>query len=160
MIRLEKIDSENVWKIVKLRVSEEQEDFVASNAESLIEAYLTLSEHGQVLPFGIYADDVPVGFLMIGYDGADCTDAPLRIAPGNYSLWRFMIDERYQRRGYGRAALTEALSLIRSFPFGEAEYCYLSYEAENETAKRLYAEFGFEENGETDGDELVAVLKL
>jgi len=35
-----------------------------------------------------------------------------------------------------------------------------SYEPENELAKKLYASFGFEETGEMDGDEIVAVLKL
>ena len=41
-----------------------------------------------------------------------------------------------------------------------AEYVWLSYEPENEKAKALYRAFGFVENGEWDGDEIVAVLKL
>ena len=43
---------------------------------------------------------------------------------------------------------------------GKAEYCYLSYEPENINAKRLYSKFDFIENGEMDGEEIVAVLKL
>ena len=43
---------------------------------------------------------------------------------------------------------------------GQAELCWISYEPENEVAKKLYASFGFEETGEMDGDEIVAVLKL
>ena len=30
----------------------------------------------------------------------------------------------------------------------------------NDIAAKLYREFGFEENGEKDGDEIVAVIKL
>ena len=30
----------------------------------------------------------------------------------------------------------------------------------NEVARRLYRSFGFDETGETDGDEVIAVLKL
>ena len=53
-----------------------------------------------------------------------------------------------------------ALDFIRTWPCGKAEYCWISYEPENETAKKLYASFGFEETGEMDGEEVVAVMKL
>jgi len=53
-----------------------------------------------------------------------------------------------------------ALDFIKSFPCGKAEYCWLSYEQENITAKELYHSFGFVENGDMDGDEVIAILKL
>ena len=59
-----------------------------------------------------------------------------------------------------RARFAAALDYIRTFPCGSAEYCWLSYEPENKAAKALYNSFGFVENGETDGEEIVAVLKL
>lgn len=68
MLHLEKINGKNIWEILKLKVSESQKNFVASNDVSIIEAYLTITANGVVLPFGIYDDDIPVGFLMIGYD--------------------------------------------------------------------------------------------
>ena len=37
---------------------------------------------------------------------------------------------------------------------------WLSYEPENETARRLYASYGFVETGEMDGEEVIAVLRL
>lgn len=160
MIHLEKVDSHNVWKLLKLEVSEGQEDFVATNTESLIEAYLALAGGGHAFPFGIYDGETPVGFLMIGYDtDADWEDSP-EIAKNNYSIWRLMIDRQYQHRGFGRAALQLALDFVRTGPCGEAEYCYLSYEPENTAAKELYASFGFTETGETDGDEIVAAIRL
>ena len=160
MVRLEKLSAKNVWEILKLRVSREQEDFVATNTQSVVEAYLALAGNGHAFPFGVYADDTPVGFVMIGYDVDDTYEDPPQIAYGNYAIWRLMIDERYQGRGYGREALRAALDFVRTFPCGKAEACYLSYEPENTRAKALYASFGFAENGETDGDEIVAVLQL
>lgn len=160
MVTLKKITAENVWKIMKLRVNEEQENFVASNSQSVIEAYVALTNGGHALPYGIYDDETPVGFLMIGYDGEDSWEDAPQIAKGNYSLWRLMIDRNYQQRGYGKEAIRLALEVMRTFPFGPAEYCWLSYEPENEVAKKLYRSFGFEENGEKDEDEIIAVRKL
>ena len=97
---------------------------------------------------------------MIGYDvDNDWDDAP-EIAGGNYNLWRLMIDQAYQGRGYGREAVRLALEFIRSLPCGPADYCWLSYEPENDAARRLYSSFGFAETGEKDGEELIATLKL
>lgn len=160
MLQLEKITGKNVWDILKLCVSEEQKNFVAGNDISIIEAYTAITGNGYAFPFGIYEDDTPVGFLMIGFDTDDYwDDAPL-IAKGNYNLWRLMIDKRYQKKGYGKEAIRLALEFIKTFPCGEAEYCWLSYEPENETASRLYRSFGFVETGEMDGEERIAVLKL
>ena len=68
MIRLEKINGKNVWDALKLKVSDEQKKFVASNEISVIEAYTAITGNGYAFPFVIYNDDVPVGFLMIGFD--------------------------------------------------------------------------------------------
>ena len=38
--------------------------------------------------------------------------------------------------------------------------CALSYEPDNDVAAKLYHKLGFVENGELDGEEIVAVLKL
>ena len=71
-----------------------------------------------------------------------------------------MIDKEYQGRGFGKAALAASLDFIRTWPCGTAEYCWLSYEPENERARKLYSAMGFIENGEKDGDEIIAVLKI
>lgn len=160
MLRLERVNGKNVWDILKLTVKENQKNFVADNDISIIEAYTAITANGHAFPFGIYENETPVGFLMIGFDiDDDWEDAP-SIAKGNYNLWRLMIDKAYQRRGFGKEAVQLALDFIRSFPCGKAEYCWLSYEPENEAARRLYRSFGFSETGETDGEELIAVLRL
>lgn len=40
MINLKKVDGNNIWDILKLRVYDNQKEFVASNAVSIIEAYI------------------------------------------------------------------------------------------------------------------------
>ena len=71
-----------------------------------------------------------------------------------------MIDKNYQGKGLGKEAVRLALEFINTFPCGTGEYCWLSYEAENDIARQLYSSFGFVETGEKDGEELIAVLKL
>ena len=97
---------------------------------------------------------------MIGFGVDDYWDGAPPVATANYNLWRLMIDEKYQNKGYGREAVRLALDFINTLPCGKAECCWLSYEPENEIARRLYQSFGFEETGEMDCDELIAVLKL
>lgn len=160
MVRLEKISGKNVWDALRLFVKEDQREFVASNDVSIIEAYTAITANGYAFPFGIYDDEQMVGFLMIGFDKDDYWDDAPDIANGNYNLWRLMIDQKYQQRGYGRKTVELAIEFVRTFPCGKADYCWLSYEPENEVAKELYASFGFAETGEKDGEELIAVLRL
>ena len=163
MIHLEKIDYRNVWDIIDLEVTEPQEEFVASNRISLAEAYSVRDSETKAFPFGIYDDDRPVGFLMIGFNEAATYgdgEEPPKALDRNYSLWRLMIDKRYQKQGFGREAVRLALEFVRTWPHGKAEACVTSYNPENEVAKKLYASFGFVENGEMDDDEIIAVLKL
>lgn len=158
-MELRRVDGKNIWEIVRLSVAKEQSDFVATNTESLLEAYTTITSGGVALPFGIYDGDTPVGFVMLGYGAADDPEEPA-IAAGNYCIWRFMIDAAYQHRGYGKQALRLTLDYIRTYPCGSADCCWLSYEPENNAAKALYHSAGFSENGEMCGEEIVAVLKL
>lgn len=160
MVKLEPVTRHNIRQLLKLHVHEDQRDFVASNTESIVEAYLALSSGGHAWPFGIYDDDTPVGFLMIGYGADEEWENPPAFAREGYTLWRLMIDRTYQRRGYGRAAIGLALDFIRTFPCGRAETCYLSYEPDNARARSLYLSMGFVETGDMDGDETVAVLYL
>lgn len=122
MLRLEKVTGKNVWSILKLSVSQEQESFVAPNDVSIIEAYTAITGNGYAFPFGIYEDDIPVGFLMVGFDADDYWEDAPSIARGNYNLWRLMIDKNYQKKGYGKEAVRLALEFIKTFPCGKADF--------------------------------------
>lgn len=159
MIQLKKVDSGNIWEIIKLSVNHDQMDFVATNTRSILEAYITITSGLVALPFGIYNGDTPIGFVMFGFDTDGDAEEP-DIAVGNYCIWRFMIDKTYQGQGLGKKALQAAIEYLKSKPCGWAKYCWLSYEPENTGAKKLYESMGFLENGEMCGEEIVAVLPL
>ena len=164
MIHIEKIDPKNVWDVIDLKVKRDQKNFVASNSISIIQAYAAIDTKCKAFPFAVFNGKKVVGFLMVCYnEGAFYEiydEVPPKSLVNNYSICRLMIDKRYQGRGYGRETMKLALDFVRTFPCGQAEYCEISYEPENVIAKTLYQSFGFEENGEMDGEEVVAVLKL
>ena len=60
MITLRKVDKRNIWSIVRLKVHDEQQSFVATNTESMLQAYTTMTE-------GIYYEEILIGFVMFGY---------------------------------------------------------------------------------------------
>ncbi|MBO4534352.1 MAG: GNAT family N-acetyltransferase [Clostridia bacterium] len=167
-IHLEPICYDNFIDALKLKVTKVQRNYVARNIFSLAEAYAFQADGGKVFPFVIYNDKRPIGFVMIGYDiplDEDDDKEILWFIPKTYLVWRFMIDKRYQGKGYGKQAFQLALDFIRTWPAGKAEYAWLSYEPENEAARKLYASFGFVEepaafDPEEEDDEMPAVLKL
>ena len=160
MLKLKKINRNNIGEILKLEVFDNQKSFVATNNSSIIEAYIAITENNHVFTFGIYKDNTPIGFLMIGFDvNSDDEGAP-RIAKGNYNIWRLMIDKKFQGKGFGKKAINLALEFVKTFPCGTAKYCLLPYESDNDLARQLYKSIGFVETDEKDGEEIVAVLKL
>ena len=172
-IHLEKISWDNYIKVLKLRVTKEQENYVASNKASLIHAFLESSEGTPVYAFAIMNGKTVVGFMQImygddwtGYEREDWLNSEtFKEYEGKpyYYIWRFMVDKKYQQRGYGREALKQTLDFIKTFPNGKADYVLLSYEPANEVGKKLYGSFGFEEVFKEylhDDDEVTAMLKL
>ena len=59
--------------------------------------------------WAVYAGETPVGFVMI----ADEVDSPEYIP---HYLWKLLIDERHQRRGYGTATLDLIVEYFRDRP--------------------------------------------
>ena len=160
MLKLKKINTNNVAEILKLEVFDNQKSFVATNNSSIIEAYIAITENNDVFTFGIYKDDIPIGFLMIGYDVNSDEEGAPKIAKENYNIWRLMIDKKFQGKGFGKKAMNLALEFVNTFSCGTARYCWLSYESENDLARQLYKSVGFVEISEKDGDEIVAILEL
>ena len=148
-ITLRPITDENREAVIALSVREDQ-PFVATNEYSLREAAETEAKYpGVARPFAIYADEKLVGFCMFAVD-PDEEDEDDR-----YYLWRFMIDQNEQGKGYGQAALAE---IIRYFRNLGAERLLLSTDPENERGLHVYHKAGFLDTGCIDDGE--AVLRL
>lgn len=132
MVELREITQDNLEEVLNLRIYEHQESFVSSTAYSLAQAY-TYRE--TAFPFAIYADDTIVGFIMLGYYESR----------NQYTLWKFLIDKKYQNKGYGREALMQGIQYLKD-RFG-AEEVYTGVKPENKSAKHLYHSVGFQETG-------------
>ena len=159
MIQLKEITKRNIWKVCALEPFDEQKDFVAENIQSLAEAYATRNEGNNALPLAVYQDDELIGFVMIG-KGTVGNEEESDLIKENYCLWRLMIDRKFQGKGYGKQTMDAVMALIRTFPFGQAQKVWLSYEPENTRAKEIYNKYGFVENGEMCGNEIIAVYDL
>ena len=57
-----------------------------------------------------------------------------------------MIDKRYQGRGYGKKAIQQAISFVKTFPHGKADRLWVYYDEENTAARKLFCSCGFEES--------------
>ena len=147
-ITLREINEENRAVCEALRVTPEQECYIASNAASL----RTAEENPEVArAFLICADEQAVGFTMFAFDEEN--DDP----DDKYWLWRFMIDQDMQGQGFGKAALKE---IIRYFKDRGADVITLSTKETNTAALALYHQAGFAENGEMNDEEIVLKLRL
>jgi diamine N-acetyltransferase len=136
MITLREITRDNLDDVLALRVADDQTAYVSTTAHALAQAYVSPKT---AFPFAVCEGETVVGFLMLGYYEAR----------NQYTVWKFLIDRRYQGRGYGKAALKLGVDFLRE-RFGVKEI-FLGVSAGNETAKRLYRSVGFKETGAVDG---------
>ena len=161
MITLKKITHQNLDEcIYKVKTTQEQTDFVASNVESLAEAYTSIANGGFATPYAVYNnDDVMVGFVMYTFfNGADAVDiSDPQAAPESYKsspcyyIWRILIDRNQQGKGYGKQAIAKIIDEIKTIPHGKADRIYTSWAPDNVASKMLFESFGFVETGEIDG---------
>jgi len=151
-LELRSVTVENWNSLIKLKVRGDQKNFVASNLYSIAEAQFGFEDEGHwsLFPFGLYMENEPVGFAMTGLNYAHSGFQAL--------ILRLMVDEKYQGRGYGRAAMESMLATFR------ADECVnvvcITYEPENDPARKLYASLGFVETGDFMENEVVALLRL
>ncbi|MDU3521166.1 MAG: GNAT family N-acetyltransferase [Clostridium saudiense] len=126
-IKFRDIDKSNYNECISLRVGEHQKNYVASNMYSLVQA----SYEDGLYPLGIFNEDEMIGFLLYDYDEE----------LNGWSFSRFMIDIKYQNKGFGRKALEKFLEYFQSkFP---NKSLYTSVEIDNDIAIKLYQKYGF-----------------
>lgn len=139
VVSLREITKETVRDILKLKVAPEQEDFVAPNAVSISQAYFEETAWFRA----IYADETPVGFVML-YDDP---------AKPEYTLWRFMIDAQFQKYGFGRTALELIIAHVKTRP--GATVLFTNCVPGDGSPCPFYEKMGFVDTGDVDDGEKV-----
>jgi len=150
IVELREVTAESLKAILGLRVADSQERYVASNAKSIAEAHF----HPEAWFRAIYADEVPVGFLMLH-------DESLRAQPREadyYFLWRLMIDVRFQKLGFGRRAVDLLVAHVLSRP--NARRLHTSCHRGEGSPEGFYRRLGFRPTGREVGAETELVLSL
>lgn len=134
MVNLREITEANLISIIDLDVREDQKDQVASNAISIAQAHYSKSAWFK----GIFNNDTAIGFVMLD----------LIKEENKCFLWRFMIDEKHQGKGYGRLALKQVIDRVRSLEVFEE--IRTSFVPTKNGAGGFYEKFGFIETGKLE----------
>lgn len=142
-ITLREITADNAEAVLSLRTTPAQERFVSSVADSLAEA--AVQPQGNPWFRAVYADEQPVGFVMLSWD---VEPSPPEIN-GPWFLWKLLIDHRHQGRGHGREVVRQVVELVRAQ--GATELLTSHVPGEGGPAG-FYARLGFVPRGDVDPD--------
>ena len=149
-ITLRDITGDNYFQVLELKISPEQEaaKFVAPVVRSLADAWYYRDE-GITYPKAIYAKDDLVGFIMYDLDPEE----------QQVFIWRFLIDQRYQGKGYGRQTIEAVVEMAKEQ--AQMTKVVADYVDGNEPMKKILLDLGFEETGfDQDSKEHIMVYQL
>lgn len=135
-VTLRDITGDNYFQVLELKISPEQEaaKFVSPVVRSLADAWF-YREEGITYPKAIYAKDDLVGFIMYDLDTEE----------QQVFIWRFLIDQRYQGKGYGRQTIEAVLAMAKEQ--AKITKVVADYVDGNEPMKKILLDLGFEETG-------------
>ena len=140
------INRENWQAVAGLSLLPEQNEFLWSNASSLVECLYETEAKMQA--YAICADESAIGLLVYGTDSEDASSC---------FVYHLMIAGKEQGKGYGAAAMRWLIEASRS----KYQAIILSYEPENKAASAFYAKLGFKEIGiNPDWGEMNAIYRL
>lgn len=140
---LRDINSDNWEECANLKLRTSQGGLVAPNLFSIAESKVEAT----FMPLAIYDNHTMVGFIMWGIDPDD----------GEYWIYRLMVDEKYQGKGFGKAAVVEVLKRLKELGAGRV---YVGYKPQNVVAASLFASLGFERTGQMLQGEFIAKLEF
>ena len=135
-ITFREITSDNYSQVLNLKITPEQEaaKFVSPVVRSLADAWF-YREEGITYPKAVYADEDLVGFIMYELDTEE----------QQVFIWRFLIDQRYQGKGYGRQTIEAVLAMAKEQ--AQITKVVADYVDGNEPMKKILLDLGFEETG-------------
>jgi diamine N-acetyltransferase len=143
MVRLIEVDRSNARAMVLLELTPEQRPWVSAPGWSLARCYVRFyGDNFEHTPRIVEGDGQIVGFSTIVCDPASEND---------YWIDDIMIDRRFQRRGYGNAAMIETLHAItKRYP--QCGGIQLTCFRGNTVAAKLYLALGFVPTGAVDDE--------
>jgi diamine N-acetyltransferase len=149
-VTLREISAETVRDVVRLSVRPDQTQFVATNAVSLAQALFAPEAWYRA----IYSGETMAGFVML-YDESLRPVLPKEPKVG---VWRFMVDQNFQKMGIGTAALSQVIEHARAK--GVCKELELSYHPGPGCPEPFYRSLGFASTGRLEGSEIVLALPL
>jgi diamine N-acetyltransferase len=148
VVSLRPITDANRNAVEALSVTPEQGRFVSGVRESILEA--SEEPDAQALIWAVYDEETPVGFVMI----ADEVGSPDYIP---HFLWKLLIDERFQRQGFGTASLDLIVEYFRNRGVGTM---WTSVGQGQGSPVTFYERYGFKRTGKFHGDEILLSLEI
>jgi len=145
-VTLEPVTIDNFETLMEMELPPEQDRWIASNAFSIAQSHY----YPEYQPRAIYCDGEPAGFLLYDVASGD--------APGDYAIYRFMVDHARQGRGIGRRAMTLLLAELRAQP--DARRITICYKPDNTVARSLYLACGFTEVGIDADGEMIGEIQV
>lgn len=134
-MELVKVNEKNFDEIIKIKTKEEKQGYVDSALYSLAECFVN-KNHMEA--FGIYKDDLLIGFVSIYFEG-------------NFGqIINFFIEDYYQNKGYGGKIVEKLLEI-----FGElykVDTVSVGVHKENIRAFDFWKKLGFIDTGNIEGD--------
>ncbi|MFD0556576.1 diamine N-acetyltransferase [Stackebrandtia endophytica] len=143
---LEPITPDNVDAACRIKVSTEQDDYVAPVPHSLAEAY---ASYRTAWPRLIMDGDQAVGFVMGGFDPEAEVDF------FRCGIWRLNVDARHQGAGYGRFAVEALIDEARRR--GSKRVTVMWKQGEH-GPENFYLKLGFTPTGEEFHGQVVGEL--
>lgn len=139
MIRLVEINESNYFDVIRLSVSEEQQKYLDRPIGIVARGYIYREARARVI--GIENEDELVGVALV---------KDMDEEPACYDLQQFMIDQRFQNKGYGTEALRQIIEQLKK----EAKYkCVeVCVNKADTSALRVYEKVGFVDTGYIDED--------
>lgn len=127
-ISLRNITANNWYACTQLEVSDEQKSVFPVP----VVYWLAEAAYCGMTPLALYEEEL-VGFSVYTIDPED----------GSYWIMAFMIDQKYQGRGFGRIGMQALIHYLQTV--NHSDKIVIGHRIENERASKLYASLGFVE---------------
>ena len=134
---------------MSIKLRPDQQRILPSAVYFLARAYVR-PDNEIAAPFVIYEDNKPVGFFCLDYNPDKNS---------TYWLCGFMIDKKYQRQGYGKAALIKIVDYLKT-NHPNCNTLGLTVDPRNIPAQNMYKDFGFTDTGDVFKGELIWKMAL